>query len=47
MLAQLSAALGIDLSKYPLDEPIQYEETDAARSQLEMLTRNQSSALSR
>lgn len=39
MLAQLSAALGIDLSRYPLDEPIRYEETDAARSQLEMLTR--------
>lgn len=39
MLAQISAALGIDLSEYPLDEPIQYRETDAARSQLEILTR--------
>lgn len=39
MLAQLSAALGIDLAAYPLDEPIRYRETDAARSQLDMLTR--------
>jgi FMN-dependent oxidoreductase (nitrilotriacetate monooxygenase family) len=39
MLCQLSAALGIDLSKYPLDEPIRYEKTDAAHSQLDMLTR--------
>lgn len=39
MLAQLSAALGIDLAQYPLDAPIRYQETDAARSQLEMLTR--------
>lgn len=39
MLAQISAALGIDLSQYPLDEPIQYRETDAARSQLKILTR--------
>lgn len=39
MLAQLSAALGIDLADYPLDEPIRYQKTDAAQSQLEMLTR--------
>ncbi len=39
MLAQISAALGIDLSEYPLDEPIRYRETDAARSQLEIMTR--------
>lgn len=39
MLSQLSAALGIDLAKYPLDEPIRYEKTDAAQSQLEILTR--------
>lgn len=39
MLAQLSAALGIDLARYPLDEPIRYEKTDAAHSQLDMLTR--------
>lgn len=39
MLAQLSAALGIDLARYPLDEPIRYEKTDAAQSQLDMLTR--------
>lgn len=40
MLAQLSAALGTDLSLYPLDEPIRPQETDAAQSQLEILTRN-------
>ncbi len=32
--------MGIDLSQYPLDEPIVYEENDANRSALEMFTRN-------
>lgn len=40
VLAHASSGLGVDLSKYPLDEPLRYEETDANRTSMEMFTRN-------
>lgn len=39
-LVHLSSGLGIDLSTYPLDEPIRYQENDANRTAMETLTRN-------
>lgn len=40
LISTMSGIMGIDLSQYPLDEPIVYEENDANRSALEMFTRN-------
>lgn len=40
VLAHASGGLGVDLSKYPLDETLQYEETDANRTSMEALTRD-------
>ncbi|MDI6028543.1 LLM class flavin-dependent oxidoreductase [Corticibacterium sp. UT-5YL-CI-8] len=40
VLAHASGGLGVDLSKYPLDEPLRYEETDANRTSMEMFTRS-------
>lgn len=40
VLAHAAGGLGVDLSKYPLDEPIRYEENDANRTAMAMLTRN-------
>ena len=37
-LAQTSASIGIDLSTYPLDQPLQYEKNNANNSALEALT---------
>ncbi|MCE3550995.1 LLM class flavin-dependent oxidoreductase [Pseudonocardia sp. RS11V-5] len=39
LIATMSGIMGIDLSNYPVDEPIEYEENDANRSALEMFTR--------
>lgn len=39
LLAQTSASLGVDLSRYPLDEPLRAQENDANRSIMEALTR--------
>lgn len=38
-LAHASGGLGVDLSRYPLDEPLQYQETDSNRTLMEALTR--------
>ena len=38
-LVHTSGGLGIDLSRYPLDGPIEYSETDANRTLMENLTR--------
>jgi long-chain alkane monooxygenase len=40
LISMMSGAMGIDLSQYPLDSPIVYDENDANRSALEMFTRN-------
>jgi FMN-dependent oxidoreductase (nitrilotriacetate monooxygenase family) len=40
VLAHASAGLGVDLSGYPLDEPLRYQENDANRTAMEALTRN-------
>jgi FMN-dependent oxidoreductase (nitrilotriacetate monooxygenase family) len=40
LIGLMSGAMGIDLSKYSLDEPIQYAPNDANRSALEAFTRN-------
>ncbi|MDL5159653.1 LLM class flavin-dependent oxidoreductase [Actinomycetospora termitidis] len=40
LLSTMSGIMGIDLSQYPLDEPIVYAENDANRSAMEMFTRN-------
>ena len=40
VLAHASGGLGIDLSKYPLDEPLCYEETDANRTSMEIFTKS-------
>lgn len=40
LISTMSGIMGIDLSKYPLDEPIVYEKNDANQSALEMFTRN-------
>lgn len=37
-LAQTSASIGIDLSQYPLDEPLKYQENNSNNSALEALT---------
>lgn len=42
LLSTMSGIMGIDLSEYPVDEPIVYEENDANRSALEMFTRGNS-----
>lgn len=39
LISTMSGIMGIDLSEYPVDEPIVYEENDANRSALEMFTR--------
>ena len=39
-LAHLSGGLGIDLSGFPLDEPLTYQENDANRTAMEALTKN-------
>jgi FMN-dependent oxidoreductase (nitrilotriacetate monooxygenase family) len=39
LISTMSGIMGIDLSDYPVDEPIVYEENDANRSALEMFTR--------
>lgn len=44
VLAHASGGLGVDLSKYPMDEPIRYEENDANRTAMENLTRGQDGA---
>jgi len=38
-LLHLSASLGVDLSRYELDEPIRYEKTDANNSFMDALTK--------
>ena len=40
LISTMSGIMGIDLSRYPLDEPIAYEKNDANQSALEMFTRN-------
>lgn len=40
VLAHAAGGLGIDLSRYPLDEPLRYEENDANRTSMELFTRN-------
>lgn len=40
VLAHAAGGLGIDLSKYPLDERLRYEENDANRTAMMALTRN-------
>ncbi|WP_167042300.1 LLM class flavin-dependent oxidoreductase [Salinibacterium sp. ZJ454] len=40
LMGMMSGAMGIDLSKYPLDEPIRYEENDGNRTVMENMTRN-------
>lgn len=40
LLALMSGAMGVDLSKYPLDEPIKFEENDANRSVMEAITKH-------
>ncbi|WP_367278254.1 LLM class flavin-dependent oxidoreductase [uncultured Alsobacter sp.] len=40
VLAHAAGGLGVDLSRYPLDEPLTYQETDANRTSMEMFTRN-------
>ncbi len=40
LISTMSGIMGIDLAKYPLDEPIAYEKNDANQSALEMFTRN-------
>lgn len=42
VLAHAAGGLGVDLSRYPLDEPIRYEENDANRTSMEALTRGDS-----
>ena len=39
LISTMSGIMGIDLSEYPVDEPIVYEENDSNRSALEMFTR--------
>ena len=39
LISTMSGIMGIDLSEYPLDETIVYEENDSNRSALEMFTR--------
>jgi FMN-dependent oxidoreductase (nitrilotriacetate monooxygenase family) len=41
-LAHFSSTVGIDFSKYSLDEPLQYQKTDAMASMLEAFTRDSS-----
>lgn len=41
VLAHAAGGLGVDLSRYPLDEPLRYEETDANRTSMEMFTRKE------
>jgi alkanesulfonate monooxygenase SsuD/methylene tetrahydromethanopterin reductase-like flavin-dependent oxidoreductase (luciferase family) len=41
-LAHFSSTVGIDFSKYDLDEPLQYQKTDAMASMLEAFTRDSS-----
>ena len=40
LISTMSGIMGIDLAKYPVDEPIVYEKNDANQSALEMFTRN-------
>ncbi|GAA4659662.1 NtaA/DmoA family FMN-dependent monooxygenase [Gordonia humi] len=40
LMAMLSGAMGIDLSQYPLDERIEFQENDSNRSVMEAMTRN-------
>lgn len=40
LISTMSGIMGIDLSKYPPDQPIEYEKNDANQSALEMFTRN-------
>jgi FMN-dependent oxidoreductase (nitrilotriacetate monooxygenase family) len=40
LISMMSGVMGIDLSNYPLDQPITYEKNDANQSALEMFTRN-------
>lgn len=40
LISTMSGIMGIDLAKYPVDEPITYEKNDANQSALEMFTRN-------
>lgn len=42
LISTMSGIMGIDLSRYPVDKPIEYEENDANRSALEMFTRGNS-----
>lgn len=42
LISMMSGAMGIDLSRYALDEPIKFEQNDANRSALEAFTRNNS-----
>lgn len=44
VLAHAAGGLGVDLSKYPLDEPIRHEENDANRTAMEVLTRGRDGA---
>jgi FMN-dependent oxidoreductase (nitrilotriacetate monooxygenase family) len=41
-LAHFSSTVGIDFSRYDLDEPLQYQKTDAMASMLEAFTRDSS-----
>lgn len=40
VLAHAAGGMGVDLSRYPLDEPLRHEENDANRTAMAMLTRN-------
>jgi FMN-dependent oxidoreductase (nitrilotriacetate monooxygenase family) len=42
LISTMSGLMGIDLSQYPVDQPIHYEENDSNRSALEMFTRGNS-----
>lgn len=44
VLAHASGGLGVDLSKYPMDEPIRYEENDSNRTAMQSLTRGKDGA---
>jgi long-chain alkane monooxygenase len=40
LMALMSGAMGIDLSQYPLDEPLQFQENDANRTVMENMTKH-------
>ena len=40
LMALMSGAMGIDLSQYPLDEPLEFQENDANRTVMENMTKH-------